>query len=630
MHYFLTQCCGIAILITILYFHSFRRKIMLQTGKCYFQMVIATIVCTFLDIFSIFCILNVKDIPYPFVVFICKSYIVSLMTVAIFGLKYVCADVFKNEERYKKTKMIIFGTWLAMAILIYCLPISIVNNAEDGLYTEGPATLVTYLCVASIAAAIVIVILSNRKCVHIIRRRSVYFWIICWACTALIQFNYSELLIVSFGSALGVLVIFIALENPERNIDRRTGFFNDNALSLYAQQQYISKTDFTLLYVQLQVINNEGMRLYVDGQVMKEINKYIESFDKADIFILNENEICMAFVNRDYANDSLELIRERFNYGWGEKKTIIIPTKYMFVPRALDFAEWEYLTQATRYLGYSGNSNSDVTYVTPDALEGLSKEHEIEEIIRDAIENDRIEAYYQPIYNTETGKFASAEALARIRREDGSIVPPNVFIPIAEKNGTIVKIGEIIFEKVCKLLSRELLSERFDVKYIEVNLSTIQCAYENLADSFISIMNKNHVDPSWINLEVTETGSISEKSILLKNMNELMLYGVKFSLDDFGTGNSNLNYILDMPVSIVKFDRGFVISYFNNERAKHVMSSTIKMLIEMGLEIVTEGVETKEQCDDLTALGTRYIQGYYFSKPLTMGDYINFLENNTK
>ena len=108
-----------------------------------------------------------------------------------------------------------------------------------------------------------------------------------------------------------------------------------------------------------------------------------------------------------------------------------------------------------------------------------------------------------------------------------------------------------------------------------------------------------------------------------------MIYGVTFSLDDFGTGNSNLNYVMDMPVRIVKFDRELINAYFVNEKAKHIMTSTIKMLQDMGLEIVAEGVETKEQADEICKLGVSFIQGYYFSKPLTRGDYINFLETGT-
>ncbi|MCR5823686.1 MAG: EAL domain-containing protein [Lachnospiraceae bacterium] len=626
----LSQCCGLTLLATIVYFYSFRRKIMIKTGQNYIELVFATVICTVFDMLSIFCINHENTLPSIFVEIICKTYIVSLVSVSIFGLRYLCADVYKSNKEYKQAMWRVYTTWCLMAAVIYALPIYVAYDEEGvALYTEGPSTIATYICVALVILMIVVTTEKNRRVVNINRRKVVYIWIAAWTVAAVIQFLRNELLIVSFGAALGVAIIYFALENPESNLDRNTGFFNENALGLYANQHFNTGKKFSLVFLEISPYRNVGKKLSLEADIQEEINRYIMSFEKGDIFIVSDSEYCMAFESKENANDALELIRERFNYGWGLKKNVILPTRYMYVPDSMEFDGWESLSQAIRFIGYSGTNVNEVNVVTPASLTDLVKEREIEEIIRDAIDNDRIEAFYQPIYSVREKRFVSAEALARIRREDGSIVPPYLFIPVAEKNGTIIKIGEIVFEKTCQLLSREMLNERFDIDYIEVNLSTVQCSYECLADSFVSIMNKNHVDPAWINLEITETGSLAEKNILLKNMNELMIYGVTFSLDDFGTGNSNLNYIMDMPVKIVKFDRELISAYFENDKARHIMTSIIKMLKDMEFEIVAEGVETKEQAEEMMKLGVSYIQGYYYSKPLTRGDYINFLETGS-
>ncbi|MCR5585037.1 MAG: EAL domain-containing protein [Lachnospiraceae bacterium] len=626
----LSQCCGLTLLATIVYFYSFRRKILIKTGQNYLQLVFATLICTLFDMLSIFCINHEATLPAIFVEIICKAYVASLVSVSIFGLRYLCADVYKHNKEYKKAMIRVYSIWILMIAVIFALPIYVAYD-ESGVakYTEGPSTLATYICVAIVIIMIVVTTETNKRIVNINRRKVVYIWIAAWVVAALIQFFNNELLIVSFGAALGVTIIYFALENPESNLDRNTGFFNENALGLYANQHFNVGRRFSLVYVEISPYRNGGKKLSLEADIQEEINRYVMSFEKGDIFIINESEYCMAFESKENANDALELVRERFNYGWGVKKNVILPTKYMYVPNSMEFEGWESLSQAIRFIGYSSSNVNDVNVVTPSSLTDLVKEREIEEIIRDAIDNDRIEAFYQPIYSVKENRFVSAEALARIRREDGSIVPPGLFIPVAEKNGTIIKIGEIVFEKTCQLLSREMLHERFDVDYIEINLSTVQCSYECLADSFVAIMNKNHVDPTWINLEITETGSLAEKNILLRNMNELMIYGVTFSLDDFGTGNSNLNYIMDMPVRIVKFDREMISAYFVNDKARHIMTSTIKMLLDMGFDIVAEGVENKEQSEEIRKLGVSYIQGYYYSKPLTRGDYINFLETGT-
>ena len=143
-------------------------------------------------------------------------------------------------------------------------------------------------------------------------------------------------------------------------------------------------------------------------------------------------------------------------------------------------------------------------------------------------------------------------------------------------------------------------------------------------------MKREQVDPRYINLEITESSTLHYRNILLENMNLLSDLGCSFSLDDFGTGESNLNYIVDMPVQIVKFDRDMVQNYFRNDRAKIVMRATVSMIKTMGLKIVAEGVETKEQLDAMEELGVDYIQGYYFSKPLQEKDFLRFIETNNR
>ena len=204
-------------------------------------------------------------------------------------------------------------------------------------------------------------------------------------------------------------------------------------------------------------------------------------------------------------------------------------------------------------------------------------------------------------------------------------VSPEEFIPIAEESGLIVRIGERIFEKTCAFLNTHQL-ESLGLEYVEVNLSVVQCEQRNLADRYIKLMEKHSVKPWWINLEITETGSVQIKNTLLENMNQLIRYGVTFSLDDFGNGQSNLDYMIDMPVSIMKFDMNMTRAYFENYKAKYVVQSTIKLAHEMEMLVVAEGVETKEQLDEMKSVGVDYIQGYFFSKPLSVHEFLTFVK----
>ncbi len=154
----------------------------------------------------------------------------------------------------------------------------------------------------------------------------------------------------------------------------------------------------------------------------------------------------------------------------------------------------------------------------------------------------------------------------------------------------------------------------------------VQCAYKQLAEDYIKIMKDYGVSPDQINLEITESASLDAKKALLENMKNLMDYGVNFSLDDFGTGQSNLDYIVDMPVDIVKFDRGMTNAYFENGKAKYIMDAAANMIQGMDMKIVSEGIETETQFNTMQDMGINYIQGYYFSKPLPEEEFLKFIQ----
>jgi EAL domain-containing protein (putative c-di-GMP-specific phosphodiesterase class I) len=270
-------------------------------------------------------------------------------------------------------------------------------------------------------------------------------------------------------------------------------------------------------------------------------------------------------------------------------------------------------------------SENETIRIDQSSLDAMYHEIETEELILDAIENERFEVYYQPIYSTADRTFTAAEALVRIRDSENQIVLPGAFIETAEKNGMIIQLGEIVFEKVCQFIQKHN-PRQYGLKYIEVNLSVVQCTYEHLAESFIRIMEKYHIDPAWINFEITESASVSSRKTLLENINQLTSYGIQFSLDDFGTGHSNLNYIVDMPIHIVKFDRDMTVSYFENQKARYVMDAAMLMIKRMNLKIVSEGIETEEQYKVMHSLGIHYIQGFYFSKPLSYAAFLDFLK----
>lgn len=193
-------------------------------------------------------------------------------------------------------------------------------------------------------------------------------------------------------------------------------------------------------------------------------------------------------------------------------------------------------------------------------------------------------------------------------------IPPDEFIPIAEKNGTIIPIGMLVFRNVCEFISAANLQSR-GIHFIEVNLSVAQCMQKMLAEQLLEVLEEYQLPTSCINLEITETAAAYSTENLAANMNKLAGTGIHFSLDDYGTGYSSMSSMLELPFDLVKIDKE-IISSLDNERAIIAMNSTISMLKQLRLGIVAEGVETEEQVRFLTEMGCDYLQGYYFSKPV--------------
>ena len=236
----------------------------------------------------------------------------------------------------------------------------------------------------------------------------------------------------------------------------------------------------------------------------------------------------------------------------------------------------------------------------------------------------RIEFSFRFCGVNRKGSFSSAEALIRLWDEHLGYIPPDEFIPMAEQNGMIIEIGEIVFRQVCAFIQNHNL-DSLGIDYIEVNLSFVQCMQENLAQQLVSIMKEYNVAPNRINFEITETAGSVKADTLRRNMDKLIEIGSAFSMDDYGTGFSTADYLAHLPLQIVKIDKSILWSAMEKPEAFIILRHTVEMLKDLRKKIIVEGVETQEMVDILTKMHCDYLQGYLYSKPLPEEDYIAFL-----
>ena len=268
------------------------------------------------------------------------------------------------------------------------------------------------------------------------------------------------------------------------------------------------------------------------------------------------------------------------------------------------------------------------------AREKRIRRRKILHIVSEAIKEDSIEMYFQPIFCLKEKRFTNAEALVRLKdNQTIGYISPEEFIPLAEKKGMIMPLSNLIFNHVFNFMSENNL-RRKGVNHIEVNLSGLQSVDANLPKLMKSLLMKHNIAPDTVNLEITESIAVTSGYMLKKNMDELRKFGCSFSMDDFGTGYSNLSRIAKADFEMIKIDKSLLWPCFKEDgtdgtrNAKILLENMISMLLKIGRKIVVEGIETKEQFEYLESLGITYAQGFYFSKPLCEKDFIKFLEDH--
>ena len=627
------QCCGLVVLLVLLIFLVSGKKVGLYTEKIFSMVLAVTIICVTLDIASIVAITYEKQLPQLLVTVACKSYLVSLVSVACSALIYVMTDLFSEHGHVKAMGCVMLGLLLE-AVIICLLPIGI-HHEESEIYTYGPSVVLTYAFTISYVIAIFVCMIIFRRRISPNRRNAVILWMTLWLCAAAVQFVNNSYLIVGFASAIGMMFLFFILENPESNIERFLGCFHAHALSEYMKQCFTKEENIAILLISMsgyqpQYISNDK----IDDSIQRLVT-FLDSYKEVKVFKNPEQELVAIFPDKSKMAVAFQQMQDYFymDQFYGEDTYGVdfsFPrTLFLLIPECQIFKSTEEVIDFFQYVKMSQYDcrRTYVCYVNKQILEQMRIKDVRKTEILQALEEDRVEVFFQPIYSTKENKIISAEALARIRNTDGSIMPPGEFIPVAEECGLISGVGERVFEKVCKAL-KESDVLNLGIRYVEINLSVAQCEQKNLSERYIEIMEKYQINPWWINLEITETASVQTKNILLENMKRLMDYGVSFSLDDFGNGQSNLDYVIDMPVSIMKLDMNMTHAYFNDLKAQFVVQAAIRMGHDMDLMLVAEGVETKEQLDVMAEEGVDYIQGYYFSKPLPLDEFIVYLQTH--
>ena len=269
------------------------------------------------------------------------------------------------------------------------------------------------------------------------------------------------------------------------------------------------------------------------------------------------------------------------------------------------------------YLAKDGGKNN-FRYFTQALSKETKKRLDIALYLQNAIENDELYMVFQPQYNLQTQAIIATEALVRWEHKELGLVPPDIFIPIAEESGNIVKIGYFVFEASCQALNA-MKKANLSVQYIAINVSTLQFNEPDLIEKFLAILSRYHLGANEIEIEITERFIVQNAQNNVGILERFRKNGFKISVDDFGTGYSSMSYLKELPADTIKIDKSFIDGVKKEDSDDNVIVKAIIGLAHtLHYNIVAEGIETKEQESFLLENSCDIGQGYLYSKPLKL------------
>jgi len=473
------------------------------------------------------------------------------------------------------------------------------------------------------------------------------WYVVTTAADETIASELFRLLVLSLGLCLLVnliiisITIYIDYSNQKQNrklykvayIDPITGlgnevYFKENGAIYLQQQASKSKYIVTLDINKFKALNN----IYGYGfcnKILKELGRKLEeTMPKDNITCRISKDIFVAIFS--YEKDITPFLENLFNKLSNLKIGDIdihlnlaigayrLKLKDRDINKILDKA---YLAKAQIKGLYHNNY-----YLFDQKLENeLMEEQEIEATMEEALKAQEFTVIYQPKTFTKNEKMSGAEALIRWYKK-GTIIPPNKFIPLFEKNKFILKLDLYIFEQVCKDLAKWRKQYQY-TPTVSVNVSKAHFANENFIDEYISICKKYEINPSGIDLEITESATIDQGIDILKVLNNIKKKGFMISIDDFGTGYSSLSMLQTMPIDVIKIDKVFV-DKADLKTDNNMINYIMFMAKRLNVRTIVEGVETKEQMEYVRKIGCDIIQGYYYSKPITKEEFEKYFEKN--
>ena len=510
----------------------------------------------------------------------------------------------------------------------------------NGLYHRGPGMYVIYLVAIFYGGWAIGILIRNRKSVALSKMIVLSLAVVILIAAVIIQALYPMYLLDAFGVALALLVYILVIQRSENSVDPVSGAMKYYRAIDRIKSAYMMKRPFAMIFIKITNSRNQrkylgdvkySMYLNMQATKIREIASEMEYI--IDLYYMENGEFAV-FADDDNRMKAIEFackVNEYYEEACAVDQFEVIPDACILVakcPEDIPDAN-SLITLSLNYYETFNYLHSVIDYGQFKDDRNYRIKNEMDFIIENALAERKFEVYYQPIYSTRENRYVSAEALLRLDDDRYGYISPADFIPAAEAGGYIHELGAFVIEEVIKFISENDL-DGLGLRYIQINLSASQCIEADLVDKVTELLAKYRVSPQYISMELTETAADINPKIVNMNVMRLHDAGIRFALDDYGVGYSNIRRVTSLPFSQVKLDKSF-IDDIDNPVMWGVIKDTISMFKEMGKEILVEGIEDEavarrfmEEKIDLLQ-GCDFMQGFYFCKPIPQDIFMEFI-----
>ena len=603
------------------------------TSKVFFAMLVASTCIPLLDIAG--CEVITRGCNAIIVNIVNNLYYLSEQVTNFLFLVYVLSILEMSSRMKIWQKAVILFPFGINALVILTNPVHclLYKYGFDNIWITGPyRAVIVFLPVFYFGYAVVYAVLragtlSNKDLAIIISIA------ILNTSARFIQYFIPSFLIYSFSVAVGVLLLFVGFQVNRKLIDTETGLGNKTYLADNTKRFIYNKVPFTMILVRIVDYDAMTTNYGIDGA--EDFIKYVASklqsmFPRAEVYHISNSCFAITLLGEEQykTEESKKKIAATLDDPW-QVNGLEIACTYFVTSVAYPTQCIDRDTLLT-YMTYFQNMRGIRYGIIPCEKLNISdtkRENDVASAIERAIKNDGFAVYYQPMCISKTQEFVTAEALIRLNDPELGFISPAEFIPIAEANGSIITIGNIVLEKVCAFISRDDWDE-LGLHSIEMNLSAAQVLQRNFIKVVKGITEKYNIDKSRLNFEITETASNNAPAVFTENLALLRKEGYHLIPDDFGSGYSNLQRLVTSEFDMIKFDKEMTQRTCDDYKLHEFFERMQNIFHSMGAKVVAEGVETKDQFEFLRSIGCDYIQGYYFSKAVPSDEFVAFIKRH--